>query len=386
MDDPVDAGGPPPGAPPEPAGEEAPAGGGGGRGASLAAGLLVSVVVIALVLAILPVRQPAPAAQAPSGPFSGLAGLGTTPVGLTAGPPGVALLEITGPLATTGGVSLLGQPSTGADQVVQLLQQVAASPVAKALVIRLDTPGGSAVAASEIGEALQAVRKAGKPVVVSMGDVAASGGYWIAANADTIVANPATLTGSIGVILSYTTTYGLYQKLGLGDVTIKSGAYKDIGSPSRPVTPAERQILQGIVDDTYRQFVRMVATGRHLPESKVLELADGRVFTGGQALRLGLVDRLGNLKDALDLAARKAGLPGKYRVIRVAPNPLENLAAAFGLGGQSSRAGRLAPLLRALLEAGGSSLPPAPAGASGAPADQGLLLLYTGGSGLEGSP
>ncbi|MDI3298812.1 MAG: signal peptide peptidase SppA [Bacillota bacterium] len=354
-----------------------PAGGGGG--APVAAALLVAVVVIALVLAILPVRPAAPS-QA-SSPWSGLAGLGAAPVGLTAGPPGVALLEITGPLATTSGVSLLGQPSTGADQIVQLLQQVAASPAAKALVVRLDTPGGSAVAASEIGSALQEVRKAGKPVVVSMGDVAASGGYWIAANADTIVANPATLTGSIGVILDYTTYYGLYQKLGLGEETVKSGPYKDIGSPLRPLTAAERQILQGIVDDTYQQFLQMVADGRHMPVAKVRQLADGRVFTGRQAQALGLVDRLGTLKTALDLAAARAHLPAGYRVIRVAPNPLQNLFAAFGLGGQSA-ARWLAPLLQAA--GGGPGVVPAPAPA--APGDLGPLLLYTGGSGLGEQP
>jgi protease-4 len=148
-----------------------------------------------------------------------------------------------------------------------------------------------------------------------MGDVAASGGYYIASAADRIYADPATLTGSIGVIMETTELYELFNKIGVDMVTIKSGKHKDIGSPARPMTPEERQILQSVINDVFDQFVTDVSKGRKLPKAKVLKLADGRIYTGRQAVNLGLVDRTGSLEDALRAAARDAGIKGEFSIV-----------------------------------------------------------------------
>ncbi len=225
----------------------------------------------------------------------------------------IGLIRIEGTITGgTGSTSLLGGSTVGADQICAYLKQAREDDNIKAVVLRINSPGGSAPASQEIGAEVQKLRDAGKLVVASMGDTAASGGYWIAATADTIVANPATLTGSIGVIMETQNLQGLYEKLGIEQEVIKSAEHKDIGSPYRDMTEKEREILQGMVDDIFDQFIEVVAKGRNLPEEKVRELADGRIFTGRQALALGLVDKLGNFQDALDLAAEQAGLGENY--------------------------------------------------------------------------
>jgi protease-4 len=225
----------------------------------------------------------------------------------------IGLIRIEGTITGgTGSTSLLGGSTVGADQICAYLKQAREDDNIKAVVLRINSPGGSAPASQEIGVEVQKLRDAGKLVVASMGDTAASGGYWIAATADTIVANPATLTGSIGVIMETQNLQGLYEKLGIEQEVIKSAEHKDIGSPYRDMTEKEREILQGMVDDIFDQFIEVVAKGRNLPEEKVRELADGRIFTGRQALALGLVDKLGNFQDALDLAAEQAGLGENY--------------------------------------------------------------------------
>ncbi|PKM82292.1 MAG: signal peptide peptidase SppA, partial [Firmicutes bacterium HGW-Firmicutes-13] len=169
-------------------------------------------------------------------------------------------------------------------------------------------PGGSAAASQEINSEIKKLREEGKVVVVSMADVAASGGYYIAAAADKILANPGTTTGSIGVIMQVTNLEELYEKIGMEIETIKSGEQKDIGNPARPMTEEERSILQSISNDIYDQFVDAVAEGRNLSRERVLELADGRIFTGRQAFELDLIDELGDLYDAVEKAAELAGL------------------------------------------------------------------------------
>jgi protease-4 len=154
-----------------------------------------------------------------------------------------------------------------------------------------------------------------KKVVVSLGSIAASGGYYIAAPASYIFANPGTVTGSIGVISYFPNLQGLFDKIGYTMVTIKSGQFKDIGNPARPMTPEEAALLQSTIDETYAQFVRAVAEGRNLPDEKVREFADGRIFTGETALRLGLVDELGNYEDAVQKAASLGNIEGKPQVI-----------------------------------------------------------------------
>ncbi len=184
----------------------------------------------------------------------------------------------------------------------------------KAIVLRIDSPGGTVVAAQEIYGEIRKVREQ-KVVVASMGTVAASGGYYVASAAEEIVANPGTLTGSIGVISEYANFRKLMEKLGLKSEVLKSGRYKDIGNPTREMTDDERALLQTLLDDIHGQFIRDVAEGRGKTVEEVRRWADGRIFTGRQAQELGLVDRLGNFQDALDRAAEMAGIEGTPEIL-----------------------------------------------------------------------
>jgi len=214
----------------------------------------------------------------------------------------------------------------GGTSVLSQLKEARENDTIKAVLIRINSPGGSAAASQEIGYEIDKIRKAGKKVVASMGDVAASGGYWIAARADKIIADPATMTGSIGVIMETMNMQELFDKVGISPQTIKSGPYKDIGSPNRPLSSAEREILQGMVNDIYQQFVDVVAEGRKMERNKVLELADGRIFTGRQAKNLGLVDELGNFYDAVALTGKLAGIKGEPVIYEFGPqSPFERI-------------------------------------------------------------
>ena len=184
----------------------------------------------------------------------------------------------------------------------------------KAVVLRVDSPGGGVGPSQEIFTEVQKLADE-KPVVVSMGSVAASGGYYISVPAQQIVANPGTITGSIGVIMEFTNFQDLMEKIGLKSQVVKSGDHKDIGSPVRPMTPEDRQILQSLIDDVHSQFVAAVAQGRGMDLEKVKALADGRIYTGRQAKDAGLVDRLGNMQDAIDVAADLAGIQGEPKVV-----------------------------------------------------------------------
>ncbi len=248
-------------------------------------------------------------------------------LGNRAGPEGrraageqIGLIRIEGVVAggDQGGFFGLG----GAEETTARLREAADNPNIRAVVLRLNSPGGTAAASQEVSEAVVRLRQAGKPVVASMGDMSASGAYWIASHADTIVANPASITGSIGVIIQTTHLTGLYDMLGIETQTFKSGPHKDMGSPDRMPTPEEQAIFQGMVDDIYAQFVTVVARGRNLPEDQVRELADGRIFTGRQAYELGLVDQLGDLHDAVRTAAELGGLdPDAPVVVELGPRP-----------------------------------------------------------------
>jgi protease IV len=201
-----------------------------------------------------------------------------------------------------------------ARQIIDDLESMSTDPGVRAIVIRIDSPGGGAAAAQEIYDYLLGIRESGTPVVASMGSVAASGGYYIACTADSIVANPATLTGSIGVIMSFSNLEGLFDKLGMDFSVIKSGKFKDTGSWSREMTPEERALLQATVDDIHSQFVEAVSSSRGMTVDSVAALADGRIFSGRQALEQGLVDRLGTLEDAIGIAGRMGGIHGEPRV------------------------------------------------------------------------
>jgi protease-4 len=203
-----------------------------------------------------------------------------------------------------------------AKDTVAELKRFGDSSSVKAIVLRIDSPGGGVVPSQEIHDAVERVRtKQNKTVVASMGTVAASGGYYIAAAADRIVANPGTLTGSIGVIMELVNLEGLLQKVGVESVVIKSGHYKDIGSPFRKMGADDRRILQGVMDDVHNQFIEAVAKGRSLDVAAVRTLADGRIFTGRQALDAQLVDELGDLEAAVRLAADLVGIEGEPKVV-----------------------------------------------------------------------
>jgi len=225
------------------------------------------------------------------------------------------------------------------------LRQAGEDDSIKAVLIRINSPGGSAAASQEIGDEIDKVRKEGKLVIASMGDVAASGGYWIAARADRIIANPATMTGSIGVIMETQDMQELFDKIGISPQTIKSGPHKDMGSPNRPLTTEERDILQDMVNDIYDQFVDVVADGRKMDRQKVMDLADGRIFTGRQAKENGLVDELGNYYDAVDLAARLAKIKGDPVIYEYGPkSAFERLFGGLsGLSGLNGRFSGISP-------------------------------------------
>lgn len=227
----------------------------------------------------------------------------------------IAMIRVEGIITSGRGSSgFFGGGTAGAERIVSLLEEFRKDRSVKSAVIRINSPGGSPAGSQEIYREMMRVRRAGKKITVSMGDVGASGAYYIASAADRIFANPATITGSIGVILETSDIHELLNRVGVDLGAIKSGKYKDMGSYSRSMTPDERRILQRLSDDVYDQFVTDVSVGRKMRKDDVLKLADGRVFTGRQALRLKLVDRIGSLEDAQRAAADDAGITGEFRV------------------------------------------------------------------------
>lgn len=196
----------------------------------------------------------------------------------------------------------------------------------KAVVLRIDSPGGSVGPSQEIYSAIKRLRKV-KPVVASMGSMAASGGFYAAVAANKIVANPGTITGSIGVIVEFMNVEELLAKIGLKGHVIKSGRFKDTGSPLREMTTEERELLQGVINDVNSQFIAAVAEGRGLKVEDVERIADGRVFSGAQAKSLKLIDELGDLTDAIDVSAKLAGITGKPNVVYPEKKSIGLLAA-----------------------------------------------------------
>jgi len=184
----------------------------------------------------------------------------------------------------------------------------------KAVVVRVDSPGGAVGSSQEIYDALNNLKKK-KKVVASMGNLAASGGYYVSISADKIVADPGTITGSIGVIAHFFVVEDLLKKAHIKWEVIKAGEVKDMGSPLRSLTAKERSLMQGMTDDIHQQFIEAVSTSRKMPMEKVKALADGRVFSGRQAKELGLVDELGGFEKALDVAAKLAGIKEKPKPI-----------------------------------------------------------------------
>lgn len=200
--------------------------------------------------------------------------------------------------------------------VVRQLRKYAKDSSVPVVVLHINSPGGGAAASQEIYEEVNKLREKGKKVVASMGSVAASGGYYVACAADTIVANPATLTGSIGVIFQFPVAEELFKKIGLKFEVVKRGEIKDIGSMNRSMTERERESLQSVVDDTYDQFVDVVAENREMEREEVVKIADGSIFTGRQARELRLVDELGNLQDAIKIAGEMVGMEEYPKTIK----------------------------------------------------------------------
>jgi len=218
----------------------------------------------------------------------------------------VAIIEIYGTIS-------------GSNEVIRQLKKYSKDSSIPAIVLDIDSPGGAVVPSQEIYEEVLKARKAGKKVVASLRSLGASGGYYVACSADTIVANPGTLTGSIGVIFEFPVVQELFKKIGVRFEVVKRGELKEVGTSFRPMTQEERDLLQSVIDDTYNQFVDAVKEGRGLEREKILELADGRVFTGRQAKELGLVDELGDIEDAIKIAGKMGDITGVPRTIRERP-------------------------------------------------------------------
>jgi protease-4 len=245
--------------------------------------------------------------------------------------PAVAVIDVNGEIVSGSSATLGVSSLASSNDIIPLVAQAAADSEVKAILLRINSPGGSVVASDEIYHALKGC---GKPIVVLMGEMAASGGYYISMAARYLIANPNTLTGSIGVISSFPEASELMKNLGITVSVIKSGSVKDIGSLYRPMTDEEKALWQKVIDETYESFVQIVSEGRKMPAAKVRELADGSVYTGRQALALGLIDGLGYQEDAVAKAAELGGISGTPRVIRLAP-PTASLLSTL-LSGRAS--------------------------------------------------
>lgn len=233
----------------------------------------------------------------------------------------VAVLPVAGQISSEEATGALATPGATPQTLRNELRQAAEDGSVRAVVLEVNSPGGGVTASAQMrDEIIDFKESSGKPVVVSMGDTAASGGYYISAPADSIVANPSTLTGSLGVIISLLNYEDAQKKIGLQEEVVKSGELKDIGSPANELTPEERGIFQELVNEDYDEFVRVIVEGRGLPEERVRELADGRIYSGRQAEELGLVDELGDLEAAAGVAQELAGVDGAT-VVRYTQEP-----------------------------------------------------------------
>ena len=229
----------------------------------------------------------------------------------------IALVELRGTILTS-------------EETVSQLKKYRDDRSIKAILFRVDSPGGGVVASQEIYEEVRKTRDAGKPVVVSMGALAASGGYYVSCGANRIVANPGTVTGSIGVISQFLRFDPLMKKIGIESRTVKSGKYKDSGSPFREMSKDDNAYFQGLIDNIYKQFTEVVERERGMEHDSVARYADGRVFTGVQALEIGLIDTLGTYEDAVGIAAQLAGIKGEPTIVRERKRGLSLFERVFG--------------------------------------------------------
>ena len=219
----------------------------------------------------------------------------------------IAVVPVEGEIASADDTLGGTQPTTTPEGLADALRQAAQDTSVAAVVLEVNSPGGGVTASDEMHQSILEFREnSGKPVVVSMGDTAASGGYYISTAADRIVANETTLTGSLGVIFQINNFAEAADKYGIKQVVIKSGKYKDIGNAFREMKPEEREIFQSLVDESYSEFVDVISEGRGIPKDRVREIADGRIYSGSQAKELGLVDSFGSLDEASAIAGKLA--------------------------------------------------------------------------------
>lgn len=274
-----------------------------------------------------------------------LAGLALAVVGAIRGDTGlvrgdrIALIEVDGLIADD------------ADYLEQIRRFRKDSSV-RGFLVAINSPGGVVGPSQSLYRELRRIREEGRPVVAAIGAVGASGGYYVALAADSIFAMPGSITGSIGVIMEYPEVSGLMERLGVDMNVVKSAEHKDVGSPFRPLSPADRQVLEALITDVYDQFVEAVAEERALSAAEVYRLADGRVYSGRQAIQHGLVDRVGNLQDALSAVGRMAGLGDDPQVVRPPRREFTLLDFFLGRGATSS----LAKWARPLEQTGGPRL------------------------------
>jgi protease-4 len=239
------------------------------------------------------------------------------------------------------GVVKIHEAIMESDRVLKNLKEMEEDNSVKAIIVRIDSPGGAVGPSQEIHDAILRVKKT-KPVVASFESVAASGGFYIGVAADRIVSNPGTLTGSIGVIMNMANLSELYKWAKVERYNIKSGKFKDVGSENRPMTEDERKLMQGLIDNVYQQFLKAVADGRRLPVEKVAPYADGRVLSGQQAFEIGLVDKLGGIDVAIDLVKELAKIDAKQKVNLVYPEPKRrSLMEVLGQEAASSFSGAI---------------------------------------------
>jgi protease-4 len=251
--------------------------------------------------------------------------------------PAIAIIEVNGTIVSgSAGGSYASAGLAGADDVIQAIRFADQDPDVEAILLKVNSPGGSVVASDLIYQELAATTK---PIVVLMGELTASGGYYISMAGDHLIANPNSLTGSIGVISTFPNAEALFENVGLEFTVFTSGEAKDFGSLYRDMTPEEIEYWQAVIDETYEGFVQIVVDGRGLPIEQVRAVADGRVFTGRQALELGLIDEIGYEHDALKKAASLGGIQGPVRVIRFGTD--EGLFSI--LGGLSPAGSQLLP-------------------------------------------
>ena len=214
------------------------------------------------------------------------------------------------------GIIRLNGPIIGSEQIIHEFNSFKDRSDVKAIVFRINSPGGTVAPSQEIYEKVKNINLQ-IPVVISVGNLAASGGYYAAMGSSTIVVNRGSIVGSIGVILDYPVATDLLDKIGLRFETLTSGEYKDSGSPTRQVTKKDREYFQNVIDDLHSQFISAVSLGRNLELDEVIDLADGRIFTGEQAISLGLADTIGTLEDAIKIAGKLAGIQGKPKTIQL---------------------------------------------------------------------